>query len=237
MSYTTEGSDYKETGRILQTGRHHYGPSQLAAVVSEPNTSSWYSTNWGCLRTDPTAIAQKHLFSDAALPRRTLDPGPDVRVCGLQYNASWPMEERSSDVVVDMEMSHPQFAFTPGGPATPYQIEVESQLRRLDQPLTRCQAVIPMDAPLFKNTVAPPPPVNVPIGPQNAANPIAVIVRPGGEGCRQEADSVAITMSGRWIGNPTRYDTMRMNLPFAPPGVGSGAPAVASLPIKPIYGS
>jgi len=126
--------------------------------------------------------------------------------------------------MIETEMNHPQFAFHAGGPATPYQIDVESQLRRLDQPLTKCQAIIPEDAPLHRNTVAPPPVHGVPEGVQNAANPVAAMVRRvGAEQCRIDADTVASAMSGRWVNNPTRQDTKRFDLPFAPPGVGTGA--------------
>ena len=84
-----------------------------------------------------------------------------------------------------------------------------------------------MDAPLFRNTVAPPPAVNVPENVQNAANPVAVLVRDGSSSeCRQEADSVAMSLSNRRFFNPTRYDTMRFAKPFSPPGIGTQGFAV-----------
>jgi len=127
--------------------------------------------------------------------------------------------------MIDVEMNHPQFAFRAGGPGTPYQIDVESQLRRLDQPLGNCQAIIPEDAPLYVNTVAPPPVSGVAYGVQNASNPVAAIVtKVGAETCRIQADTVASAMSGRRFNNPTRQDTMRFDRPFAPPGIGTGEP-------------
>jgi hypothetical protein len=125
--------------------------------------------------------------------------------------------------MIQTEMNHPQFAFRAGGPGTPYQIDVESQLRRLDQPLTNCQAVIPEDAPLYRNTVAPPPTQSVSPGVQNAANPIAVMTRTDdpAAACRRDADTVATGLSNRRFYNPTRQDTMRLGIPLAPPGIGT----------------
>ena len=203
------------------------------------DTSSWYKTNYGCLRTDPTLIARRHTFPDAVIPRGfPEDPAPPSRVCSdatcsvpltsegvgcTQYQTAWPQRFIDPTSMIETEMNHPQFAFRAGGPATPYQIDVESQLRRLDQPLTNCQAIIPDDAPLHRNTVAPPPVSGVDEGVQNASNPVAAMIRRvGAEQCRIDADTVASAMSGRWMNNPTRQDTKRFDLPFAPPGIGTG---------------
>jgi len=187
-------------------------------------------------------IARLHTFPDAVIPRGfPEDPAPTSRVCSdincaspplaatatavgcIQYQTAWPQRYVDPNAMIDVEMNHPQFAFKAGGPATPYQIDVESQLRRLDQPLTNCQAVIPDDAPLYVNTVAPPPVQGVPEAVQNAANPIAAMIRHvGAEQCRIDADKVATAMSGRWALNPTRQDTKRFDLPFTPPGIGTG---------------
>jgi hypothetical protein len=125
--------------------------------------------------------------------------------------------------MIQTEANHPQFAFRAGGPGTPYQIDVESQLRRLDQPLTNCQAVIPEDAPLYRNTVAPPVFASPDKGVQNAGNPIAVMTRPDDPAslCRKAADTVASALSDRRFNNPTRQDTMRLGVPVAPPGIGT----------------
>jgi hypothetical protein len=208
------------------------GPgAPIAALVPAPaDVGGWYATQWGCLRgVNPTAIAQRHTFSDAPIPRGVpFDPAAPSKVC-LEYRTAWPAagsSEGASAAMVEVERHHPQFAFSAGfGPVTVAQVDAESQLRRLDQTLSRCQAVIAEDAPLYRNTVAPPmpPPGMVPEYVQNATNPVAAIVRgEGAERCRREADSVATAMSGRWVHNPTRQDTMRMEQPFAPPGVGRG---------------
>lgn len=200
----------------------------MDSLIPAPNTSTWYRTQYGCLTSDPTRWARQHTFPDAMIPEGVpLDPAASSKIC-LDYRTAWPMEYRSNaeqEEMVLTEMSHPQFAFraTVGGPATVRQVDVESQLRRLDQPLGRCQAVLAPDAPLYRNTVAPPvpPPGTVSVGVQNAGNPIAVIVQKP-DACRAAADAVASAMSGRSFHNPTRQDTARMVQPFAPPGVGNG---------------
>lgn len=256
---------YNGANMVLPPSGQLYTSTGMNTLVAAPDTSTWYRTNYGCLITDPTRIARLHSFPDAPIPDGVPStPAPPAKIC-LNYRTAWPQEVVDAAGMVETEREHPQFAFSPGGPATPYQIDVESQLRlldqplskcqsvlsmddaplfasipggpgkpyqidvesqlrRLDQPLGKCQAVLPMDAPLFRNTVAPPPPVNVPPAVQNAANPVAAILVKGDrEDCRVAADSVASAMSGRWVNNPTRQDTMRFEKPFNPPGTGTGA--------------
>lgn len=219
---------------VLQTGGVADG---MSGLIPAPATRDWYAPKLGCITWDQTRVATQHTFPDAPIPRgKPLDPAPHTKVC-LTYRSSAPATEVSSEAALEMEMAHPQFAFSPGGPGTPYQIDVESQLRRLDQPLSKVQAVIPMDAPLYHNTVAPPTPMNVPAGPQNAANPLAAVVR-GVDPCRAAADAVASEMSSRWINNPTRQDTKRFSEPFEPPGIGTPSPyksGAVSLGGQPVY--
>jgi hypothetical protein len=236
---------------VLKTPSNTYYDQEIAVLVPEANTMSWYQTNQGCIRTDPTLIMRRHTFPDAPIPRGVPEgPFGPSRICSdttcsvlassgpgqqvplspvgvgcTQYRTAWPFQSVDPEPMIETAMHHPQFAFKAGGPGTVYQLDVESQLRRLDQPLTNCQAIIPEDAPLFRNTVAPPPVVGVPEGVQNATNPVAALVkRVGAEACRIEADTVASAMSGRRFWNPTRQDTMRFDQPFAPPGIGTGAP-------------
>lgn len=226
------GAPFNGNASVLPS-RVSYSGSVLDAIKTPAGAASWYAPRYGCLTWDPTVVARRHLFPDAHIPEGVpLDPGAAERVCRLEYRNAWPAESVDATAMVLTEMEHPQFAFRAGGPATPYQIDVESQLRRLDQPLGKCQAIIPEDAPLHQNTVAPPVPTGVPLGPQMAANPPAAILRPG-EACRDAADAVASAMSGRWVNNCTRQDTMRMDLPFAPPGIGRGA---ARGPMQPTAG-
>lgn len=235
------------TAVLLNAQTNPYSGS-VRDLIPAANTSAWYHTQYGCLRTDPTMIARLHTFPDAAIPRgvpQTAAPASfvcmdetcvrsagDGAATGCQsYVTAWPEEFVDPTTMVLTEQRHPQFAFRAGGPATPYQIDVESQLRRLDQPLTNCQAVLADDAPLYRNTVAPPaPPAGaVPVGVQNAGNPIAAIITQE-DRCRAAADAMATSMSGRWLNNPTRQDTMRFAKPFDPPGIGTGAPRTSALP-------
>jgi hypothetical protein len=222
---------------MVLPGPGHAYTGGITGLVTPPNTSGWYQRQYGCLKDDPTMICRLHTFSDVVLPSGVPnDPAAPAKIC-QDYRTAWPMEVVDSSEMVSVEMDHPQFAFRAGGPATPYQIDVESQLRRLDQPLGKCQAIIADDAPLYRNTVAPPVPTGVRADVQNAANPISAIVRPGEEGCRGAADAVATSMSNRLFHNPTRQDTMRFEKPFSPPGIGTGAArnAVAADPTKPYY--
>ena len=218
---------YNDSHLVLQTAANPAATvgAGMATLVPAPDTSSWYQRQYGCLKSDPTAIARLHSFPDAPIPDGIpSNPAASSLIC-MSYRTAWPMETADAAAMVEAESAHPQFAFNGGGPGTVYQIDVESQLRRLDQPLGRCQAVLAADAPLYRNTVAPPPPAPgaVPAGVLNASNPIAAIVRPGrgADACRAAADEVATSLSGRWLNNPTRYDTMRFTEPFTPPGIGT----------------
>lgn len=212
---------YGDSHLIIQKGGGVKEYVPMTELVPAPDTSSWYSTQYGCLTRDQSLIAGRHTFPDARLPRgKPEDPAAAAKIC-LSYRNAWPMNAADAAAMVEAERNHPQFAFNGGGPGTVRQIDTESFLRCLDAPLGPCgQPVIGMDAPLFQNTVAPPAPINVPAAVQNAANPVAAIMR-GPDACRAAADAVATGLSGRWVDNPTRYDTMRFAVPFAPPGVGT----------------
>ena len=213
---------YNSPNLVLGAGGNTYQGS-IESLIPDPTTSGWYGTAQGCLKSDPTLIARFHTFPDAELPRgKPDDPSAPARIC-MDYRTAWPLGTADAAAMVDAEAQHPQFAFRGGAPGTVYQIDVESQLRRLDQPLGRCQATLADDAPLYRNTVAPPRPVGVPAAVQNAANPIAAIIgtEPGADACRQSADAIASSMSSRWVNNPTRYDTGNFAIPFSPPGIGS----------------
>ena len=222
---------YNSTNYHLQNVTHDMF---LAGV---PEQAKWYTTKKMCLKRDPTLISRYHIFPDVAIPDGIpQDPAAASRIC-LNYQNAWPMTTVDAAGMVEVERNHPTVGFFVGAPATVAQIDAESQLRRLDQPLTRCQAVIADDAPLYYNTVAPPTPMGVPPGVQNAGNPVAVLIVPGADECRHGADNVVSAMSGRRFNNPTRQDTMRMDRPFAPPGTGRGQPrgAVAVSNKTPYY--
>ena len=185
--------------------------------VPAAESASWYSRKYGCLRgVDPTEITRRYTFPDAMLPMGIPnDVAAPSKVC-MQYVDAWPMEMADDAAMVEAARNHPQFAFKPRGP-TASQIDVESQLRRLDQPLTKMQAIIAEDAPLYRNTVQPPQPVGVRADVLNAGNPIATIVRPGASECRDAADSYAVGRSNLLFNNLTRQDTQMYNInPQAP---------------------
>lgn len=234
---TTLGA-YNEPGLVLPNTKQNPYTGSAAATIPEPDTSNWYTRRYGCLRTDPTLIASRHTFPDAALPIAVPPSmGAPSKIC-LGYRNAWPLEKGADPVAtVEVERNHPTFAFHVGAPTSVYQIDVESQLRRLDQPLTNCQAVLAEDSPLYRNTVKPPAATDVPRGVRNAGNPDAAILRSGlgADACRMEADAVASAMSGRPFHNPTRQDTQRFVMPFSPPGVGTGAARPAPVEGRPFY--
>jgi hypothetical protein len=176
-----------------------------------PDTHTWYTSKYGCLITDPTVISRTFTFPGDTLTRHIPQtPAPLVRITN-QYRTAWPSISNN-----DMEQNYPQFAFRPGtGPASVAQVDVESQLRRLDQPLGHCtQGIIPFDSPLFSlESAIPPPPSGVPENVQNAANPVAAMIRQiGAEQCRNDADKNMSALSNRTFNNPTRQDTRNLTV-------------------------
>jgi hypothetical protein len=210
------------------------GPQR--SLIGPVDTSGWYNTQFGCLRSDPTLIARRHTFPDAPLPLgRPSNPAASVRFAEPSYatpesqlRETWSSQRigcelyQSSSLLgsqtlvdpsatIEMARQHPQFAFRSGAPATDHQIWVESQLRCIDRPLGSCnQGTIPLDAPLFRNDAAPPTPVGVPEGVQNACNPQAAMIRGSAGGCRAAEDRTASAMSSRRFNNPTRFDTSQL---------------------------
>lgn len=182
-----------------------------------PDTHTWYTSKYGCLVSDPTIISRNFTFPGDTLTRNIPQtPSPFVRIIH-QYRTAWPRPHPSPlSNSIDTEQNYPQFAFRAGtGPASVAQIDVESQLRRLDQPLGNCtQGIIPFDSPLFSlESVIPPPPSGVPENVQNAANPVAVMIRQvGAEQCRNDSDKKMSALSNRTFNNPTRHDTRNLTV-------------------------
>jgi hypothetical protein len=201
-------ANYSDSNMVLPSAEKGY---QNTEYVSSPDSRTWYTRKFGCQKgVEPTDIARKYTFPDQMLPRGIqLDPAPSVKVC-LNYVTGRPMEVSESGLV-EASQAHPQFAFSPRGPNRT-QVDIESQLRRLDQPLSKMQAVIAEDAPLFRNTVQPPRPTGVREDVLNAANPIATVVRPGANPCRAAADQYAFQQSGRRFNNTTRQDTQLFSI-------------------------
>jgi hypothetical protein len=212
---------YNDSHRILSNPPKHVYTEE--EIVPNPSTAGWYKTRYGCLKSDPTQIARRHTFPDAPLPRGfAKQAAPFTRDC-LSYRTAWPFQEVDGSSLVETERNHPSVGFFVGVPVTPAQIDVESHLRRLDQPLGNCQPTVAEHAPLFRNTVAPPPPVHVSRAVQNASNPVVAILSEERDRCRREADTMASSLSNRTFHNPTRQDTALFAVPFAPPGIGSYA--------------
>jgi hypothetical protein len=187
-----------------------------------PDTSGWYQTQYGCLRTDPTLIARYYSFPDVVLPIAPLTPAPAAQVCGsslcrpspgkqvncVQYDTPWPMERVDSAPIVAASLNHPQFAFHTWGPATPAQMDMESSLRGLDLPISKNQAVLPHNGPLFRS-MDPPPVTGLPEGVQNACNPVAAMVT-GRDSYRESQDAAASAASSRLFHNSTLLDTAKL---------------------------
>ena len=180
-------------------------------AAAPPDTSGWYQTQYGCLRTDPTLIARYYAFPDVVLPIAPLTPAPASQVCGSpgqQYDTAWPMERVDSAPIVAASLKHPQFAFHTWGPATPAQMDMESSLRGLGLPISKNQAVLPLDGPLFQS-MAPPPVTGLPEGVQNACNPVAAMVH-GRDRYRESEDAAASAASSRLFHNSTLLDTAKL---------------------------
>lgn len=173
-----------------------------------PDTSGWYQTQYGCLRTDPTLIARYYAFPDVVLPIAPHTPAPASQVCGQQYDTAWPMERVDSAPIVSASLNHPQFAFHTWGPATPAQMDMESSLRGLGIPISKNQAVLPLNGPLFQS-MAPPPVTGLPEGVQNACNPVAAMVH-GRDRYRESEDAAASAASSRLFHNSTLLDTAKL---------------------------
>ena len=191
-------------------------------AAAPPDTSGWYQTQYGCLRTDPTLIARYYSFPDVVLPIAPLTPAPASQVCGsalcrpspgqqvncVQYDTVWPMERVDSAPIVTASLNHPQFAFHTYGPVAPGQMDMESSLRGLDLPISKNQAVLPLNGPLFQS-MAPPPVTGLPEGVQNACNPVAAMVT-GRDSYRESQDAAASAASSRLFHNSTLLDTAKL---------------------------
>jgi hypothetical protein len=191
-------------------------------AAAPPDTSGWYQTQYGCLRTDPTLIARYYSFPDVVLPIAPLTPAPASQVCGsalcrpspgrqvncVQYDTAWPMERVDSAPIVTASLNHPQFAFHTYGPVAPGQMDMESSLRGLDLPISKNQAVLPLNGPLFQS-MAPPPVTGLPEGVQNACNPVAAMVHRR-DTYREAQDVAASAASSRLFHNSTLLDTAKL---------------------------
>lgn len=150
-----------------------------------------------CLKThwNPTAV------SDHILPKfqhtMTLDPRPSSKICTAYYTLygnDAPIQSPARETV-----------FPPGGkaglgfPSSGFQPSAESELLRLDEPLTKCaeRRYIPATIPPATNYIAGADRQNL--------SPYSTVVRTT-TGCREEDDARAWNRSSRLFFNPTKYD-------------------------------
>jgi hypothetical protein len=180
-----------------------------------------------CLRThwDPTMVV-KHVLPDFQAETGALDPRPAAKVCFAYHHTSagdapLPPEPRST-----LPPTPPQFlggpkrphvspsgppVFPPGGAAKrgfPYRgfnANVESDLLRINEVLTKCpekRYIPPHGIPAthdFTNSVEDSQP---PAAPNVLGGPHA--------GCREADDKAAWARSDRLFFNPTKYDRTSM---------------------------
>ena len=186
------------------------------------------TTHW-----DPTALAT-HVLPNKAQHDLALDPRPSAKICTEYYDESagdaslQPTEYNPPEIPAALRginaPSQPQHKpgdyarFPPGGAAGygfPYQgyetqVNSESDLQRLNEPLTRCaeKRYIPrggLPAPEVSMNILP----NAYLGNSSTLSPLLTEVK-GQAGCRNQDDQAAWDRSARLFFNPTRYDRTNM---------------------------
>lgn len=201
-----------------------------------------------CLRThwDPTMVV-KHVLPDFYLAG-VLDPRPASKICFAYHHSSAGDAPLPIQPPPTLPPTPPQFlgglhrpaptvggkVFPPGGAAEinfPYRgfrADVETDVLRIDEPLTKCaekRYIPPQGVPAardFTDVVegsTPPPPPEVLGGPH--------------AGCREADDAAAWARSDRLFFNPTKYDRSA----GVPPGTVRMATSRHALPYpsKPAY--
>lgn len=185
-----------------------------------------------CVKThwDPTALAN-HVLPHTAQRNLALDPRPSAKICTEYYNESagdaalqQPVDMQTPDIPLAFRgiQAPPQpqhqpseyALFPPGGAAGygfPYQgyethVDSESDLQRLDEPLTRCaeRRYIPrggLPAPAVSMNTVP----GANLGNSSTLSPLVTEIK-GQAGCRNADDQANWDRSARLFFNPTRYD-------------------------------
>ena len=223
-----------------------YYPNKLADFYDKGPRTTAEAFPPACLRThwDPTMVV-KHVLPETAAAG-VLDPRPASKICFAYHHSSagdapLPPEPRST-----LPGTPAQFlggahrpntgpaAWPPGGAAElnfPYRgfkADVETDVLRIDEPLTKCVEKLyipPNGVPAardFTDVVegsTPPPPPNVLSGPY--------------AGCREADFAADWARSDRLFFNPTKYDRSTM----VPPGAVRMASSRHALPYpnKPAY--
>ena len=173
-----------------------------------------------CLRThwDPTMVV-KHVLPDIYVAG-VLDPRPASKICFAYHHSSAGDAPLPAEPAPSIPRTPPQFlgglhrpeaagprAWPPGGAAEinfPYRgfkADVETDVLRIDEPLTKCaekRYIPPHGVPAardFTNVVSGSAPV---LPPNVLGGPHA--------GCREADDAAAWSRSDRLFFNPTKYD-------------------------------
>ena len=187
------------------------------------------TTHW-----DPTAMTN-YILPQAGQRNLALDPRPSAKICTEYYDQSAgdadlqqppamqppaiPAALRGINVPAQPRHNPSDYTpFPPGGAASlgfPYQgyetqVNSESDLQRLDEPLTRCaeKRYIPrggLPAPDVSMNTVP----NANLGNSSTLSPLLTEVKQQA-GCRSADDQAAWDRSARLFFNPTRYDRTTM---------------------------
>ena len=188
-----------------------------------------------CLTThwDPTALTN-HVLPQQAQRNLALDPRPSAKICTEYYDESAgdatlntstppppeiPAALRGINAPPQPQHKPSDYAlFPPGGAASygfPYQgyetqVNAESDLQRLDEPLTRCaeKRYIPrggLPAQGVSMNILP----GANMTNSSTLSPLVTEVK-GQAGCRNQDDQAAWDRSARLFFNPTRYDRTTM---------------------------
>ena len=73
---------YGDSHLIIQKGGGVKEYVAMSELVPAPDTSSWYTTQYGCLTRDQSLVASRHGFPDARLPMgKPEDPGAAAKIC------------------------------------------------------------------------------------------------------------------------------------------------------------
>jgi hypothetical protein len=178
-----------------------------------------------CIKThwDPTQVS-KHILPGSLIAPQPVDPRPSTRICTSYYTTSQgdaplpvPLENAETEYIPDsllgsryyVRPDHGPRAQPPGGAAgrnAPYpiyagNIGVESDIYRLDEPLTRCKdrRYVPQNGPADATNTLPD------VSQEFELGKYATYVTKRA-GCRDSDDNDAWNRSGRLFFNHTRLD-------------------------------
>ena len=186
-----------------------------------------------CLRThwDPTMVV-KHVLPPHAGVNQALDPRPAAKICFAYHHTSAGDAPLPPPLPTGLPRTPSEFLgglhrppsagaagpvpWPPGGaaetgfPYRGYSAAVETDVLRIDEPLTKCaekRYIPPNGTPAPDDSTDVVPGSRPPLRPEVLDGPHA--------GCREEDDAAAWARSDRMFFNPTKYDRTM----YVPPGV------------------